>query len=87
MGKTFITRRQGNSVVITIDKSADVEPGNEYTFEKKDNGQLIYTPVKHLNRWHLKEFTEQYNKEATIEDLGYNPGMTENIGKEGKFDE
>ncbi|MBS0956708.1 antitoxin [Lactiplantibacillus plantarum] len=81
--KIFKTRKQGNSVSIGIAKSAQVEAGEHYSFEKDEDGRLIYTPMKVSdNPWHNGAF-DHYDFNADVKKIGFNAGYEESVGCEG----
>jgi len=42
--KTVKTRKQGNSVTITVPKSLDIQPGKEFIVVKGKDGAFAYLP-------------------------------------------
>lgn len=73
---TVKTRKQGNSIMITIPSALGVEEGEEFFFIEKDNGALTLIP-KVEDHFANIEDGEYYMPE---EDVGYAPG-------EGELDE
>ncbi|WP_251913455.1 hypothetical protein [Lactiplantibacillus plantarum] len=83
INKIFKTRKQGNSVSIGIAKSAQVDPGKHYYFEKDKAGRLIYTPVEvNENPWHTDAFIN-YDFEDDVKKFGFNAGYEKSVGREG----
>lgn len=71
------TRKQGNSLMLTIPKSFDIGIDQEFYAIKKENGSLIYTPV-------IKDFFE----DAKVGEY-YDPEFSTNykpIGTEKNYD-
>ena len=81
------TRNQGGTVVITVPKSSGIEANQIFDFTKKEDGTLIYSPVKEENFWDSlnnelsDEEIDKMHQDA-IKDLGYNPSNVKPVGNE-----
>lgn len=81
------TRNQGGTVVITIPKSSGIKANQVFSFTKKEDGSLVYKPVKEHNFWN--SLSDQLNDEEikkmhqdAIKDLGYDPQNVKPVGEE-----
>lgn len=81
------TRNQGGTVVITVPKSSGIEANQTFNFTKKEDGSLVYSPVKEDNFWDLlsNELSdEEIHKmhQDIINDLEYDPNNVKLVGNE-----
>lgn len=56
MSKEVILRKSGNSLIFTAPSSLDDSVGKKYTVISKDDGSVVYTPLKHKNVFASSEF-------------------------------
>ncbi|WP_125591143.1 AbrB/MazE/SpoVT family DNA-binding domain-containing protein [Companilactobacillus jidongensis] len=81
---TYKTRKNGNSMSITVPKSAGISENESFSLQK-ENGNLIYKPLKEENNpWkngHFKnhDFRNDMNK------LEFEVGSETPVGKENIF--
>lgn len=81
------TRNQGGTVVITVPKSSGIKANQIFNFTKKEDGSLVYSPVKEDNFWDLlsnelsdKEIDKMH--QDAVNDLGYDPHNVKSVGNE-----
>ncbi|MFD1317200.1 AbrB/MazE/SpoVT family DNA-binding domain-containing protein [Loigolactobacillus zhaoyuanensis] len=79
----FKTRKQGNSIAVTIPKNAGIEPGVELAVTRI-NDQLVYVPVKPVKPINLfaTNAVKKHDFTQEIADLGYDPDTLTPIGHE-----
>ncbi|ANK62998.1 AbrB/MazE/SpoVT family DNA-binding domain-containing protein [Loigolactobacillus backii] len=79
----FKTRKQGNSIAVTIPKEAGIKPGVELAVTRI-NDQLVYVPVKPKQPINLfaSAAVKKHDFAQEVNDLGYNPDKIAPIGHE-----
>ncbi|WP_434520433.1 hypothetical protein ACLHK8_05165 [Pediococcus sp. M21F004] len=79
----YKTRRQGNSVTVTIPKEANINAGTELAVTQTSAG-IIYVPIKptkKTNRY-ATQAAKNHNYQQDIDDLGYDPNTQPPVGSE-----
>ena len=83
MSKEIVLRKSGNSLIFTAPADFNKNVGRKYSVTQKDDGSVLYTPVKHINRFHTSEF-QNYDYQSDLKD---DPEIAEvkPLGKEKPF--
>lgn len=81
---TFKTRKNGNSISITVPKSAGISE-NEIFSLQKENGNLVYKPLKEKsNPWKNGKF-KNHDFRQDMKELEFDIGNENPVGKENLF--
>lgn len=74
----FKTRKNGNSLIITVPKDSGIMENEIFEAVKMDDGGLMYKPIK-SNPWHS---TDNYDFEKDKSLLEIDPIDSKPVGKE-----
>ncbi|KRL20322.1 hypothetical protein [Lentilactobacillus kisonensis] len=66
---SFVARRSGNSLSLTIPADAEVKEGAEYVLEILDDGTLKYKPQQ-KNIWHTEK-AQNYDFRSDLKKINY----------------
>ncbi|WP_334333338.1 hypothetical protein [Companilactobacillus sp. HBUAS59544] len=58
MSKEVRLRKSGNSLILTVPSGVKDKVGAKYSVSTKEDGTIIYKPVKHVNVFSTKKFME-----------------------------
>lgn len=80
MSKEVVLRKSGNSLIFTAPSSLNNNVGKKYSVSKRDDGTIIYSPIKHKNIFDSPEW-RNYDFQS---DLHNDPELVESkpVGKE-----
>jgi len=80
---TYKTRKNGNSMSITVPKSAGISENETFSLERVD-GNLVYRPTEQDNPWKNGQF-KNHDFRKDMQKLEFDIGNEKPVGKENLF--
>ncbi|APX71894.1 hypothetical protein M5C72_01780 [Companilactobacillus allii] len=68
MSKEVMLRKSGNSLIFTAPSNLTDSVGEKYTIHQKEDGTVIYSPVKHENIFESSKF-KNYDFQADLKNI------------------